>query len=115
MVFDRHDLKSFQLKPLGNSERFGFKWVEFLTYLLERTKVAVIKLDEWEIFIPPPDQAPAPDLRINAYYRPKMPPPGYYRAAPIASGEHLFLSSAGFRIVVLRPKPLVGFVCRVVP
>lgn len=105
LLFDSNGLNRFILKPLGNSARFIHKWLEFNRYLLEQAKVAVIKLDEWELFIPPPSCNPVANLCINVYYRPKAPPAAVNSSADVphsvghasqAQGKHLSLPSAVF-------------------
>lgn len=116
LLFDSNGLNRFILKPLGNTPRFVHKWLEFNRYLLEQAKVAVIRLDEWELFIPPPNATPMANLCISVYYRPKSRPTAALNStanathfagyAPQAQGD---LSSPTAVLGVFNPKSCLGF------
>jgi len=100
-------MNRFILKPLGNSAKFVHRWKEFVSYILAQAKVAVIKLDEWELFIPPPTCIPSATTCINVYYRPKQAARAAWNHSSAnvprsvgypsqSQGEHLSLSKCYF-------------------
>ena len=64
------NLPHLVLKPMGTAINFVHKWIEFLRYLFERQKVAMVILEGWELLLPPPTSAPVASSLLKAYYRP---------------------------------------------
>lgn len=67
---ERMNLPHFVVKPMGTGVGFVHKWIEFLRYLLDRSKVGVVILESVELLIPPPATTPVASSPLKVYYRP---------------------------------------------